>query len=186
MEVPRLGIELELHLQPTPQPQQCWILNHWSGPGIEPAFSWILVRFITTEPEWELQVQPFCFTKLCNCVNCGILKQQLVLADIHGKYVFYSKISIQSSCRGTVETIQLGTVRLRVWSLGSLSALRIWHCPELWFKLQIGLDLVLLWLWCKPAAVAPIRPLAWEPLYVAGVALKRRKKAKYIYIYTYL
>ena len=25
MEVPRLGVELELHLQPTPQPQQHWI-----------------------------------------------------------------------------------------------------------------------------------------------------------------
>ena len=26
-----------------------------------------------------------------------------------------------------------------------------------------GSDPVLLWLWCRPAAVAPIRPLAWEP-----------------------
>ena len=26
-----------------------------------------------------------------------------------------------------------------------------------------GLDLTLLWLWCRLAAVAPIRPLAWEP-----------------------
>ena len=24
-----------------------------------------------------------------------------------------------------------------------------------------GLDPVLLWLWCRPAAAAPIRPLAW-------------------------
>ena len=24
-------------------------------------------------------------------------------------------------------------------------------------------DLMLLWLWCRPAAVALIRPLAWEP-----------------------
>ena len=28
-----------------------------------------------------------------------------------------------------------------------------------------GLDLALLWLWCRPAATAPIRPLAWEPPY---------------------
>ena len=34
-------------------------------------------------------------------------------------------------------------------------------------------DLVLLWLWHRPAAVAPIQPLAWEPPYAAGVALKR-------------
>ena len=31
-------------------------------------------------------------------------------------------------------------------------------------------DLALLWLGCRPA---PIRPVAWEPPYVAGVALKR-------------
>ena len=33
-----------------------------------------------------------------------------------------------------------------------------------------GLDLVLLWLWRRPAATAPIRPLAWEPPYAAGAA----------------
>ena len=39
-----------------------------------------------------------------------------------------------------------------------------------------GLDLALLWLWCRPAATAPIRPLAREPPYAAGVAVKRKKK----------
>ena len=39
---------------------------------------------------------------------------------------------------------------------------------------------MLLWLWCRPAAVALIRPLAWEPLYAMGVALKRPKKKKSI------
>ena len=34
---------------------------------------------------------------------------------------------------------------------------------------------VLLWLWCKLAAVAQIRPVAWDPLYDAGAALKRQK-----------
>ena len=29
-------------------------------------------------------------------------------------------------------------------------------------------DPVLLWLWCRPAAVALIRPLAWEPPYAMG------------------
>ena len=38
------------------------------------------------------------------------------------------------------------------------------------------LDPVLLWLWCGPAAIAPILPLDWEPPYAAGVALKRPKK----------
>ena len=35
-----------------------------------------------------------------------------------------------------------------------------------------------LWLWCRPAATAPIGPLAWERLYAVGVALERQKKKK--------
>ena len=35
-------------------------------------------------------------------------------------------------------------------------------------------DLVLLWLWRRPAAVAPILPLAWELPYAAGAALKSK------------
>ena len=35
-----------------------------------------------------------------------------------------------------------------------------------------GSDPVFLWLWCRPAAVAQIRPLAWEPPYAIGAALK--------------
>ena len=33
-------------------------------------------------------------------------------------------------------------------------------------------DLALLWLWCRLAATALIRPLAWEPPYAAAAALK--------------
>ena len=36
-----------------------------------------------------------------------------------------------------------------------------------------SLDLELLWLWCRPAAL--IGPLAWEPPYATHVALKRKK-----------
>ena len=35
--------------------------------------------------------------------------------------------------------IQLGTMRLQVWSLASLTGLRIWHCCELWWRLQMWL-----------------------------------------------
>ena len=41
-------------------------------------------------------------------------------------------------------------------------------------------DLMLLWLWCRPAAIAPIGPLAWEPPYAVGTAPKSN-----IYIYTH-
>ena len=39
-----------------------------------------------------------------------------------------------------------------------------------------GLDLALLWLWCRLVATTLVRPLAWEPPYAAGVALKGQKE----------
>ena len=39
-------------------------------------------------------------------------------------------------------------------------------------------DLLLLRLWCRPAAVALIPLLAWKPPYASGVALKRQKTNK--------
>ena len=41
-----------------------------------------------------------------------------------------------------------------------------------------GSDPVWLGLWCRPAAAAPIRPLAWELPYASGGALKRQKKIR--------
>ena len=41
---------------------------------------------------------------------------------------------------------------------------------------RLGSDLTLLGLWCRPAAVAQIRPQAWELPYAAGAALKYNNK----------
>ena len=41
--------------------------------------------------------------------------------------------------------------------------------------LRRGSDLALLWLGCRPAATALIRPVAWEPPCAVGAALKRQK-----------
>ena len=42
-----------------------------------------------------------------------------------------------------------------------------------------SLDMALLWLWRRLAAVALIRPLAWEPPYaIMGAVLKRQKEKK--------
>ena len=41
-----------------------------------------------------------------------------------------------------------------------------------------GLDPMLLWLWYRPAAVALIGPLDWEPPYAVGAALKKKKNRK--------
>ena len=73
MEVPRLGVKLELQLlayttvmatamlDPSHisdlhySSWQCWILKPLSEARIEPASSRILVRFVSSEPQWELQ-----------------------------------------------------------------------------------------------------------------------------------
>ena len=41
---------------------------------------------------------------------------------------------------------------------------------------RLSSDPALLWLWCRPAAEAPVRPLAWEPPYAAGANPKKQKK----------
>ena len=41
-----------------------------------------------------------------------------------------------------------------------------------------GLNPALLWVWNRTAAVAPIRPLAWEPPYAKDEALEKIKEKK--------
>ena len=43
---------------------------------------------------------------------------------------------------------------------------------------RCGSDPALLWLWHRPAAIAPIGPLAWEPPHAASITPKRQKKKK--------
>ena len=70
MSVPRLRSNWSCSCWPTPQPQkqQFWAtssiyttahgntrsLKHWARSGIKPSSSWLLVRFVITEPKWEL------------------------------------------------------------------------------------------------------------------------------------
>ena len=76
--------------------------------------------------------------------------------------------------------IWLVSMRTQVWSLASLSRLRIQWCHELSCGVgrRRGSDLALLWLWLwrRPTATAIIHPLAWEPPYATGVALNKEKK----------
>ena len=62
MEVPRLGVELELQPMPQPQRRQIWAahghtgsLTHWVRSGIEPATSCFLVGFVSVAPQQALQ-----------------------------------------------------------------------------------------------------------------------------------
>ena len=45
---------------------------------------------------------------------------------------------------------------------------------------RLGSDPELLWLWHRPMATAPIRPLAWEPPYAAREAQELAKRQKNI------
>ena len=74
--------------------------------------------------------------------------------------------------------ILTGTMSSRVRSLASLSGLRIWRAMSCGVGPRLGLDLTLLWLWCRPAATDPIGPLAWETLHAMGAALERQKDKK--------
>ena len=69
-------------------------------------------------------------------------------------------------------------MRMQVWSLVSLNGLRIPCCCELQHRSQTHLDPALLWLWHRPEAAAPIRPLAWELKHGTGMALKKKKRKK--------
>ena len=72
--------------------------------------------------------------------------------------------------------IRLGTMRLQVRSLALHRGLRIWCCLNCGVGHRCGSDPALLWLWCRPAAIALIRPIVWEPPYAASAVLKRKKK----------
>ena len=68
------------------------------------------------------------------------------------------------------------SMRIRVWSLASLSVLG----SSMAVNHRGSLDPELLWLllWHRPSAVALIWLLAWELPYTIGVALKSKKKKK--------
>ena len=64
---------------------------------------------------------------------------------------------------------------MQVRSLALLIGLRIWQAG---IGHRCGLDLVLLWLWDRLAAVALIQLLAQELPYAAGAAIKKIKEKK--------
>ena len=68
--------------------------------------------------------------------NLQFLKTQFITMIV--SYHIQS-INVGVSIMAHREWIQLGTMRLRVWSLASLSGLRIWHCHVLWYRSQTQL-----------------------------------------------
>ena len=66
-------------------------------------------------------------------------------------------------------------MRTLVQSLALISGLRLQRYHELWCRLQMWLRSGILWLWYRPEATAPTRPLAWEPPFAAGEAQKKKR-----------
>ena len=67
-------------------------------------------------------------------------------------------------------------MRLRVGSLASLSGLGSGVAVTCGVDHRQDSDPALLWLWCRPVAVALTRPLAWEPPYAVCAAVKRERR----------
>ena len=123
MEIPRLGVELELQLQAytaaTATPNwsricdlhhiswQYWILNPLIRPGVEPMSSWILVGFISAVPQWEL----LCF--LIN-INTGISFNFLsfVFLGSHLQHMEVPRLEVESELQLQTYTTARATLDL--------------------------------------------------------------------------
>ena len=120
MGVPRLGVKLELQLPAyITAHSSTRSLTQWVRPGIKPASSWILVRFVSAATR--------------GTPSKVILKSPCALSI--GKNPS-KKMDVGVPVVAQQNRIWLGTMRLQVWSLSSLSGLRIWHCCELWCRSQ--------------------------------------------------
>ena len=84
-----------------------------------------------------------------------------------------NKYRNQSSHHGSAETNLTSIHEDKIRSLALLNGLRIRCCPDCGGDRRRSLDLAWLWLWHRPAAIAPIRPP-----YAVGVALKSKNKIK--------
>ena len=111
------------------------------------------------------------------CLQC--LKNSLLLSLGSAVYFVFHKYflpqsysekgSLGNSCCSSVETIWLGC-RFDPWlpSVGQGSGIAMSYGVSH----RLSSDPVLLWLWYRPAAVAPIWSLAWDLPCAAGAALK--------------
>ena len=74
-------------------------------------------------------------------------------------------------------------MKTKVRSLAAIGGLRICHCHELWCrsKTRLRSHVAVAVVEASSCSSDPIRPLAWEPPYVAGETLKIKKRKKESY-----
>ena len=82
------------------------------------------------------------------------------------------------SRRDRCHSLSKVSTRMQVQSLALLSGLKIQHCRGRGIGHKSGRDPTLLWLWGRPAAAVPIRPLTWTLLYATDVTIGKKKKKK--------
>ena len=97
----RVKLELQLLAYATATPDQSLVgdlhhswqqhrsLTNWSRPGIEPVSSWILVRFITAESQWEFLV--YFFNSEIHLLNLTLfnLSQSWICTELFTRFCFH-------------------------------------------------------------------------------------------------
>ena len=124
MEVPRLGVKLELLLlacataTATPDPSCICSLHH------------------SSQQHWMLKPLSKARDQTCVLMDPSQIRFHCTTKGTPGAFKMFN-------CRVPVmvqrKQIWLGSMRMQVWSLASLSGLRIGHCRELWWRLQMHL-----------------------------------------------
>ena len=100
----------------------------------------------------------------------------VTVSKVYTVFLFVNlKWLVQSSHHGSMET-NLLFMRMQVWSLPRSVGLGAGVALSCGVGGRCALDLALGWLWCRPAATAPIWPLAWEPPHAVGAAIKDQKQ----------
>ena len=95
-------------------------------------------------------------------------------------FAFKNHINVGVSVVAQQKRIRLISMMMQFPSLASLSGLESGIAMSCGVSHRCSSDLALLWPWCRPTAVAPVRSnnLPRELPYAASVALKGQKKKK--------
>ena len=151
--------------------------------GSREKFRVMITRFAVSFLWWYFKERPSAVLTFPKCEKVGqsteflSLELNLLLLQNHNKWEWdslrFKTNYFQSTCHGSAE---MNLTRIYE-DTGSIPGLAQWVKDlELPRANSIGhrcsSDPTLLWLWRRPAAVALIWPLAWEPLCAAGAALK--------------